>query len=130
MRKSLNKAERIKKRDDIQRLFKEGKVEFSHPFKLYHLLSTEKNEAPLLFGVSVPKKMFKRAVDRNLLKRRIREAYRIHQAELKELMLKQERSLCIMPVYIANEIHDFKQIEDKIILLLQRLLRIYEQDNQ
>lgn len=130
MKNSLKKHERLKMRDDIQLLFKDGQTEFAFPFKVYHLIKKEKSESPLLFGVSVPKKKFKRAVDRNLIKRRIKEAYRIHQIELKEAMLKKGESLMLMPVYIADEILDYEQIETKIILHLQRLLRIYEQDNQ
>lgn len=130
MRNSLNKTERLKKRDDIQQLFAEGQTIFTHPFKLYYVLKEGEGLPPLQFGVSVPKKKFKRAVDRNLLKRRIREAYRLNQHPLKECLQKEGKSLLLMPVYIADEIQDYKQIEGKIIVLLQRLLRIYEQDNQ
>jgi ribonuclease P protein component len=130
MKNSLKKSERLKKRDDINRLFAEGKTEFSHPFKLYHLLLDEPQSSSLLFGVSVPKKKFKKAVDRNLIKRRIKEAYRLSNQPLKESLRKQGKTLCLMPIYVADEILDYKQIEGKIILLLQRLLRIYEQDNQ
>ncbi len=130
MRYSLNKNERLKKRDDIQHLFAHGKSEFAHPIKLYYQLKENNSDTPLLFGVSVPKKKFKKAVDRNLIKRRIREAYRLNQIPLKNLMAEKGHCLMIMPVYIADEIQDYKQIEGKIILLLQRLLRIYEQDNQ
>lgn len=130
MRKSLNKSERLKKRDDIQLLFKKGLHEFVYPFKLYYLEKENIEDSALLFGVSIPKKNFKKAVYRNLLKRRTREAYRLHQIPLKEALISRGKCLMIMPVYIADEILDYKEIEDKIILLLQRLLRIYEQGNQ
>ena len=126
---SLRKHERLKKRDDINLLFSQGESLFEYPIKLYHL-KKEAEEQPILFGVSVPKKKFKKAVDRNLIKRRIREAYRLHQKPLKELFKKKEGSLLIMPVYIADEIVDYQKLEGKIILLLQRLHHLYEQDNQ
>jgi len=130
MRQSLKKSERLKKRDDIQQLFRRGDSIFEFPIKLYHLsLEKELDTPPLLFGVSVPKKKFKRAVDRNLLKRRIREAYRKHNSSLKTHLDKTNRKLLIMPVYLANEIEDYNLIEGKIILLLQRLQAIYEQDH-
>jgi ribonuclease P protein component len=130
MRQSLKKTERLKKRDDIQRLFKQGDSIYEHPIKLYHL-KVEKEDDPsaLLFGVSVPKKKFKRAVDRNLLKRRIREAYRQHNAALKAHFNDREVKLLVMPVFLDNEIADYSLIEGKIILLLQRLQAIYEQDH-
>lgn len=130
MQNTLSKSERLKKRDDIKQLFEKGESIFEYPFKLYHIAKKQDQEAsPLLFGISVPKKKFKRAVDRNLIKRRSKEAYRIHQHNLKKLMQERGESLLIMPVYIADEILNYKEVEDKIILLLQRLLRIYEQDH-
>lgn len=131
MQQSLKKTERLKKRDDIQRLFKQGDSIYEHPIKLYHLKVEKKEEdpSPLLFGVSVPKKKFKRAVDRNLLKRRIREAYRQHNAILKAHFIERDVKLLVMPVFLGNEIADYNLIEGKIILLLQRLQAIYEQDH-
>lgn len=130
MRQSLKKSERLKKRDDIQRLFKQGDSIFEFPIKLYHLaVEAGEDKAPIHFGVSVPKKKFKRAVDRNLLKRRIREAYRKHNLNLKSHFHKDDRKLLIMPVFLGDEIADYSLIEDKIILLLQRLQAIYEQDH-
>ena len=130
MRHSLKKSERLKKRDDIQRLFKYGDSIYEYPIKLYHLkVENGDDPAALLFGVSVPKKKFKRAVDRNLLKRRIKEAYRKHNAPLKIHFLAQEDKLLLMPVFLDNEIAEYSLIEGKIILLLQRLQAIYEQDH-
>lgn len=130
MRQTLKKHERLKKRDDIQLLFKKGDSIYEYPIKLYHYaLPAENNSSPLLFGVSVPKKRYKRAVDRNLIKRRIREAYRKHNLHLKELVKSKDKKLMIMPVYLGDEIKDYALIEDKIILLLQRLQAIYEQDH-
>jgi len=130
MRQSLNKSERLKKRDHIERLFKQGDSIFEFPIKVYHLrIEDQESASPLLFGVSVPKKKFKRAVDRNLLKRRIREAYRKHNSPLKLLIDQREHQLLIMPVFLGNEIAEYGLIEGKIILLLQRLQAIYEQDH-
>ena len=75
---------------------------------------------------SVPKKFFKKAVDRNLLKRRCREAYRLNNSALKNQLMKHGKSLEILIVYNSSEIADFATIQDKIILILRRLAEMNE----
>jgi ribonuclease P protein component len=71
----------------------------------------EKVEGVLQMGVSVGKRHFKRAVDRNLLKRRIREAYRKQKGELKETLSASGISMDIFFVYSNARISDYKEIE-------------------
>lgn len=75
---TFGKHERLKSRTSIQELFLNGKVLYSPPVKiLYKLAQEAENESfPVKCGVSVSKKKFRKAVERNLLKRRMRESYR------------------------------------------------------
>jgi ribonuclease P protein component len=72
--------------------------------------------------VSVPKKRFKRAVKRNLLKRRIREAYRLNKMALTEVLNSKELQMHIAFNYVSDEVMDYEQIEKKMKVALQRLI--------
>lgn len=125
----LKKEERIYKRDEIKALFSSSHSFSVFPFKVLHLEVTTELQENLKFGVSIPKRLFKRAVDRNFLKRRVREAYRLHRNELKSKLVEKDKKLHFMVIYIAKEQLEYDFIEKKIILTLQRLQSIYAQDS-
>lgn len=102
LKNSFGKQERLCSEKDIDFLYKSGTSFLSHPLVFYYLKKPE-----ILFSkvmVSVSKKKYKRAVDRNLIKRRLREAYRLNKS-----LLTQKVHLGI--VYIGNEKLPFSNIE-------------------
>ena len=127
---TLKKDEILSKRDDINLLFSEGKYFKEFPFKVMHRKVVMSDASALQFSASIPKRLFKKAVDRNLLKRRSKEAYRLNRNSLKEICEKQNIELHFMLVYISKEALDYEIIEQKIILTLQRLQAIYAEDSQ
>ena len=121
-RQSLSTSERLKSHRKIRLLFAEGK-KFKHfPLVVYYVLrrveeveedsgTLREIEGVLQMGVSVGTRHFKRAVDRNLLKRRIREAYRKQKQALKELLLASGYSMDVFFVYANARISDYAEIE-------------------
>ena len=116
-RHTLSKTERLKSYKRIRILFAQGQKFKVFPLVVYFLLRVEEVEGVegvegiLQMGVSVGKKHFKRAVDRNLLKRRIREAYRKQKHDVKETLTALGISMDIFFVYSNARISDYAEIE-------------------
>ena len=114
----FTKAERLSSKKEITALFNEGKsFAISHIRVVYRFLPKQE-ERPNAILVSVPKKYFKHAVDRNLLKRRIREAYRLN----KELLQNMPASVEFMLLYQKRRIATFAEIEEIVKKALERIL--------
>jgi len=113
---TFRKEERLCKRKIIQELFEKGSSFYLHPFKVYILRQFESPVHQVLISVSA--RNFKRAVDRNLIKRRIREAYRLHKSKLPE------GKLVLGFVYSAKEILSFRDIQQKMILSIARIEKL------
>jgi ribonuclease P protein component len=93
----------------ILSLLKTGQILFRYPLKVHF------QEGEGDFGVSVPKRHFKRAVKRNLLKRRVREAYRLNAARLGG------RSYDIFIYYIGKQVEDYERIDKSLAQVLDDL---------
>ena len=121
-RRCLPKTERLYHRKHIQELFRESSSLFVHPFKLvYHLSPALVPEAPqVLF--TVPKKAFRRATQRNRLRRQVREAYRLHKHVLHEA-LPPATTLRLAIIYVGKTTLPYANLEKRLISVLQRLER-------
>ncbi len=122
---SFKKEERLCNKRLIEKLYTNGSSFHLYPFRVTFLLSKE-ILVPAQVLIAVPKRRFKRAVDRNLLKRRIREGYRIHKQNLLYEFLDQQQANILFSIqYIGKEIHDYKFIELKITEILFKLQNEY-----
>jgi len=120
---SFSKKEKLTGKKKIEELFRSGSSFYLDAFQVkYRSGSSEEFNHRLL--ITVPKKNFKRAVDRNLLKRRIREAYRLN----KKFLLREDQNefFYIAFIYLSKNILTFNEIEDQLIACLKRLGNVIE----
>lgn len=125
-RHTLSKAERLKSYKRIRVLFAEGQKLKVHPLLVYYQireqLDNSNERIQLQMGVSVGARYFKKAVDRNLIKRRIREAYRINNTDLKQELMGKAIGLDVFFVYTSNELLPYTQLETTMQKALEILL--------
>ncbi|MDE0472697.1 MAG: ribonuclease P protein component [Ekhidna sp.] len=112
---SFSKKERLSSKKKIEQLFEEGFSFSLSSFRVQSLPSKEEISCHSVL-ISVPKRNFKRAVDRNLIKRRIREAYRLNRHFLNSIP-----SLYLCFIYISKSILTFHEIQDQLIQCLNHI---------
>jgi ribonuclease P protein component len=128
---TLAKNERLKSRKQIEQLFSEGKKFAVSPFRIFYLFNTQPEtdniQSPLCFGVGVSAKNFKKAVDRNRIKRLMREAWRLQKKELKEKLKSSNRQLNIFFIYTGKELPDYNIVFNKTGTVIKKIIAEIEQ---
>lgn len=116
------KEERLCNKKLIDELFHNGSSFLCYPFKVSWLVVTLPQKYPVQIVFSVSKKRFKRAVDRNQIKRRMREAYRLNkQLQLYAPLLAADKQIVLSVGYIGKEILGYEFIEKKLLKMLTQL---------
>lgn len=114
---SFPKSEKLKSKIDIDSIFSQGKSVSKYPLRLVYF-EVDDARAKNNVGVSVSKRYFKRAVDRNRIKRLMREAYRLNKQTLQS---NTSSSIKMMILYQNKEIPPFELINEKMIGLFDKL---------
>jgi ribonuclease P protein component len=124
LKNSFKKCDRLKSSLEIDALYRKNKYVVSYPLKCYYSFS-EKNESEstVRAAFTVPKKTFKHAVDRNILKRRMREAYRLNYKKIFEIFLNQkDQQLKLFIIYVGKEILEYEVIAKNMQTVLKKVL--------
>lgn len=119
---SFKKEERLCSIKLIEKLYHGGSSFLVYPFRILWIPTDMNSSFPVQVLISVPKKKFKKAVDRNLLKRRIREIYRLNKSiSLYPFLNERSQKILLGINYIGNEIADYSQLEKKFLNAIERL---------
>lgn len=120
------KAERLKSKIAIDQMFSTGKSVGKYPLRLVFIPIANTSNLPLQVGVSVSKRYFKRAVDRNYFKRLLREAYRLN----KHILLQDlDQPYAIMFFYQTKERLTYAEIDQKTRRLFEKFNEFIKKEN-
>ena len=117
---SYPKDEKLKSKKTIDLLFTEGKSVSKYPLRLVYIETTFEDDVPLKIGVSVSKKHFKKAVDRNYFKRVLRECYRLNKHLLVDNI---DTKFAMLFFYQTKDKLSYQEINEKTQQLFEKFLK-------
>ncbi|MEX6690753.1 ribonuclease P protein component [Danxiaibacter flavus] len=123
---SYGREEKLKSRKQIDLLFAKGKSVNQFPVKLIYLEVPDEMDFPVKAGVIAPSRLFKKAVQRNRVKRLLREAYRTEKAPLIEYAQNQNRKLILFLLFVDRQIPSYALVKEKISMAIPRLIKELE----
>jgi len=121
---SFKKGERLKRRKLIGRMFnREGNSFAVYPLRIIWLEAELDSDFPAQFTLSVPKRAFPKAAHRNVLRRRIREAYRLNKHQLYDAIEADEKQYAIMLIYTAREPLPYADVEKAVQKIIRKFIK-------
>jgi len=117
---TFKKAERLSKEKTIQELFNRGSSFYLYPFKVVYMLNPDQAATAPQVLISVSSRNFPKAVDRNLIKRRVREAYRLQ----KEVIQHGSKKGVFAFLYTSKTILPFAEVRNKLFLVLEKIEKL------
>ncbi len=131
MNNIFGREQKLKGKKTISEIFNGPKNSVnSFPFRAFYLIS-KSDKAIAKFGISVPKKKFRRAVDRNRIKRLVKESIRLNNSELNQLLRNKRFTIKVMIVCNSKEMPNYSLVNTKIKEIINRLssvVNVYEEN--
>jgi ribonuclease P protein component len=126
-RQTFGKNEKLCRTKLIDEIFKNGSVFYTRQFKVAWIVSSISLPSPAQIAISVPKKSFRLAVTRNLIKRRIREAYRKRKQILYNFLSEENIHLAFILICRNNIIPDYTAAEKSVEEVIEKLCDVVRQ---
>ena len=127
---TFKKEERLCSKKLLEKLFHNGSSFLLYPYRIVWLTDKLPDEVPVQVVINVPKRRFKKAVDRNLIKRRIREIYRLNKSEqLYSYFSGSEIQLLLGIHYVGKDIPDYAFMDKKLKLAFEQLRKLSLKNN-
>lgn len=123
---TFKKEERLFGKKPITLLFDHGESFLEYPFKVVWLNTDKKEKYPAKVLIAVSKRNIRKAIQRNRIKRRVREAYRKNKMLFYEFLTENDKQCMLGLIYISKEELAYNQIEEKILNVFDRLM-LYNQ---
>jgi ribonuclease P protein component len=119
-RHTFSKDERLRSKMLIEKIVAGGKSVQQPPFRMSWVVTPLKKSFPAQLAIAVPKRFFKRAVDRNRIRRLVREVYRKNKSGIYTLLRSKNIQCAILLVYSGRTVPGYAEVEKKFLLTLQR----------
>jgi ribonuclease P protein component len=119
-RQTFSRDERLRSRKLIEKIIERGKSIHVAPFRFSWTITKLNTVFPVQVAISVPKRFFKRAVDRNRIRRLIREVYRKNKSGLYALLKSHNIQCALLVVFSGRKVPVYDEVEKKFLITLQR----------
>ena len=120
---SYGRAEKLKSRKLMQQLFSKGKTFSVYPVKVFYMQPAALLDHPVKAGVGASGKYFKRAVDRNRIKRLLREVYRTEKFPLHAYLSSSGKQVVVFFLYVDKSMPEYAELKTKMHLALHKLIK-------
>jgi ribonuclease P protein component len=120
---SYQRKEKLKSRKLLKQLFSNGKSFSVFPIKIFYLQPDTPLDFPVKVAVGASVRNFKKAVERNRIKRLLREAYRTEKVPLHQYMQERSLQVIVFLLYIDKILPDYTTLKTKMPLLFEQLIK-------